>query len=247
MNGIEKEWRSDDGSIVLYQGDCLKILPQIDAQSVACVVADPPYDVRAGNGGGVFGQRDHLVKTGGFTDGGCDYSFLSRFSNWFSFCSRKQLRSLIEAAEKCDRFNVLTWCKPNPVPTCCNKYLPDVEFIVHGFATGRLFGDMSVKSCFMVYPCGQKVTKHPNEKPLPLMQKLLALGSIEGELICDPYMGSGTTGVACVRTGRRFIGIELDQGHFETAKARLLDALAQSGMAKADSRGQRSLFLGESA
>lgn len=203
----------------LYRGDCLEVLPTLG--HVDAVVTDPPYDVRAGNGGGVFGQRDHLVNTGGFTDGGCDFGFLNRFDNWFSFCSRKQLKSLISTAEQCDRFNVLTWCKPNPVPTCCNKYLPDLEFIVHGFSTGRLFGSMSVKSCFMVYPCGQKETDHPNEKPVPLIEKLIVLGSLAGNQILDPFMGSGTTGVACVRLGRKFIGIEREQRYFDIACRRI--------------------------
>ena len=52
--------------------------------------------------------------------------------------------------------------------------------------------------------------EHPNEKPLALMKKLVDLFTQPGELVCDPYMGSGTTGVACLSNGRRFIGIERD-------------------------------------
>lgn len=218
---MEPTWQTEDGSVQLYLGDCAAIMPSLPTAEVDVVITDPPYDVRAGNGGGVFGQRSHLVDTGGFTDGGCDFSFLLPFKNWFSFCSRKQLRELLEFAERCERFNVLTWCKPNPVPTCSNKYLPDLEFIVHGFSKGRLFGGMDVKSQFIVYPCGQKLTTHPNEKPLPIIEKLLSLGSRPCELVADPFMGSGTTGVACVRTGRRFIGIERDPQWFSVAVERI--------------------------
>ena len=207
-----------DGCIVC--GDCREVLDSAPHRP-ALVATDPPYDVRAGDGGGCFGKRDHLVKTGGFTDGGCDYSFLNAFDNWFCFCSRKQLPTLLCVAEDCPRWNLLTWCKPNPVPTCCNKYLPDVEYIVHGFTKGRLFGDMSVKSSFMVHPCGKKVTRHPNEKPLPLMNKLILLGSEPGDIILDPFCGSGTTCVAAKQLGRRWIGIAISEDYCHIARARV--------------------------
>lgn len=63
--------------------------------------------------------------------------------------------------------------------------------------------------------------KHPNEKPESVMMKLVRLCSIEGEIVLDPYMGSGTTGIACIRTGRRFVGIEKDPAHYATAMERI--------------------------
>ena len=68
---------------------------------------------------------------------------------------------------------------------------------------------------------------HPNEKPLSLMKKLVVLCSNEGDVILDPFLGSGTTGVAAVKLGRRFIGIEIDAGYFEIAVKRISEALAQ--------------------
>ncbi len=208
-----------DSSVTIYHGDCRDILPQLP--KVDLVLTDPPYEVRAGHGGGVFGERSHLVNTGGFTDGGCDYLFLRGFTDWFCFCSREQLPMLISEAKQKERWNLITWCKPNPVPTCCNKYLPDVEFVVHGFGHGRLFGDMRVKSSFFNYPCGDKVTDHPNEKPLQLVKKLVHLGSQEGETILDPFMGSGTTLRAAKDLGRKSIGIEIEEKYCEIAVKRL--------------------------
>ena len=63
--------------------------------------------------------------------------------------------------------------------------------------------------------------QHPNEKPESIMVKLVKLCSVEGETICDPYMGSGTTGVACVRLHRNFIGVEKDKRHFDNACERI--------------------------
>jgi DNA modification methylase len=67
--------------------------------------------------------------------------------------------------------------------------------------------------------------KHPNEKPENLMGKLVKLLTVEGETICDPYMGSGTTGVMAVRLARNFIGIERDAAHYKTACDRIAHEL----------------------
>ena len=75
--------------------------------------------------------------------------------------------------------------------------------------------------------CNGHLRTHPNEKPETLMGKLVRLCSRGGETILDPFMGSGTTGVAAVRAGRRFIGIEIDPAHFETAVQRIRAELAQ--------------------
>lgn len=197
--------------------DCGKSFNKLQ---IDLILTDPPYDIHAGHGGGEFGERNHLVLTGGFTNGGCDYSFLRDYRNWFCFCSRNQLSSLIAIAEQCERWNLLTWCKTNPVPTCCNKYLPDVEFIVHGFSASRLFGDMSVKSSYFLHSCGDKATRHPNEKPVLLLLKLITLGSEKGNLILDPFLGSGTTCYCAKKLNRHSIGIEIEEKYCEIAARR---------------------------
>ena len=214
-------------SVQLYLGDCLEVMKSMPDKSVDAVITDPPYKVMAGASGGAFGNRDSLVNTGGFTDSGVDYAFLEGFENWICFCSKKQLKTLIDLAEKREHWNLLTWNKTNPLPTCNNKYLPDVEYIVHVWKSGNLYGGYGIKSTFMVLPTGGSTTKHPNEKPLPLMRKLILLSSKEGDTILDPFMGSGTTGVACVQTGRNFIGIEIDPTYFAIAERRIKEAQLQ--------------------
>jgi len=208
-----------DDYCTIYLGDCREILPELP--KVDLVLTDPPYDVQAGAGGGAFGNRDHLVNTGGFTDGGVDYSFLDGFENWFCFCSLKQLPELLERGNRMERMNLLTWNKSNPVPTCCNKYLPDVEYIVHGFSKGRLFGEFQDKSLFHVYPCGNKETIHPNEKPLSVIGRLVRLGTEENNVILDPFAGSGTTLRSAKDLRRKAIGIEIEEKYCEIAARRL--------------------------
>ncbi|PBB98822.1 hypothetical protein CK224_09785 [Mesorhizobium sp. WSM3862] len=72
--------------------------------------------------------------------------------------------------------------------------------------------------------------RHPTEKPVPLMRELLSLFTSSGETVLDPFMGSGSTGVACAKLGRPFIGIEIDAGYFEIACERIRKACAQPDM-----------------
>jgi site-specific DNA-methyltransferase (adenine-specific) len=78
---------------------------------------------------------------------------------------------------------------------------------------------------------------HPTQKPVMVMGWMMDQAKVpEGAVVCDPYMGSGTTGIACIRTGRKFVGIEKDPEHFKTACERIKRELAQG-----------DLFLGQNA
>ena len=77
------------------------------------------------------------------------------------------------------------------------------------------------------YGFNSKRRKHPNEKPLDIMKRFVLLLSSSGDTILDPFMGSGTTGVAAVQLGRRFIGIEIDEKYFKIAEQRIAEAQAQ--------------------
>jgi len=74
---------------------------------------------------------------------------------------------------------------------------------------------------------GEHNVKHPTVKPTLLMEYILKLTTNEGDLVLDPFMGSGTTGIACFTTGREFLGIEIDTGYFEIAKKRIENSVRQ--------------------
>jgi site-specific DNA-methyltransferase (adenine-specific) len=67
--------------------------------------------------------------------------------------------------------------------------------------------------------------RHPTQKPLSLLERVVAASSAEGDLVVDPFAGSGTTGVAAVLAGRRFLGVEMDEGHLDLAARRIRAAL----------------------
>ena len=218
--------------MTIYHGDCREIVPTLGRFDL--LLTDPPYKIHAGRGGGAFGSERVLVESGGFTDMGVDYGFLDGQNNWFVFCSIRQLVELLTRAEAMPRMNLITWHKPNPLPTCNQKYLPDVEYIVHGFGKGRLFGDFKDKFSCIIHPLGDRETKHPNEKPMRVIQKLITLGSQPGETILDPFAGSGTTGRAAKDLGRKAVLIEREERYCEIAARRMGQGVLDFGTANAE-------------
>ena len=123
---------------------------------------------------------------------------------------------------------IFTWCKSNPVPSFRKvNYLSGTEYIWIG-SKGEKSWTFNFKlqkemKNYMITPNGSsyKKTKHPTEKPLQLINHFLEVHTNENDLVLDCFMGSGTTGVACVNTNRNFIGIELDEKYFQIAKERI--------------------------
>lgn len=119
--------------------------------------------------------------------------------------------------------NLLVWDKVTGTPN--RWYMKNCEF------TGLFYKGpaQAINDCgsmsLIRYP-HQDESEHPTEKPVSLMEHYILNSTQPGQLVIDPFMGSGSTGVAAVRAGRAFIGIELDEGHFNTALGRIRYALA---------------------
>jgi len=79
-------------------------------------------------------------------------------------------------------------------------------------------------------PTNRHVTSHPTEKPEHLLERIILIGSQEGDTILDPFMGSGTTGVVAKRFGRNFVGIEIDKSYFEIAATRINNTLRENNL-----------------
>ena len=182
------------------------------------MVTDPPYRLEMGDGG-IGAKRKYVSEIRGFTDGGFDVGILEHFDNWTVFCGIRQLREMLELASV-RRWMLVTWNKPNPTPMSNGNYLPDTEYIVHSFPSGGLKGSYRDRARFIVHPAHQG-NLHPNEKPLNVIKKCVKCSSDRDETILDPFMGSGTTGVACARLGRKFIGIEIEERYFQIACERI--------------------------
>ena len=233
----------------ILHGDCLELLKQIPSNSIDLIITDPPYEIVAGGAGGAFGadKRDYHKAyavldcekhaPGGIICSGFDFAILDELCrvmkkvNIYIWCSKLQVRKLLDYFE--DRgcaTDILTWHKTNPTPTCNNTYLSDTEYLIFARDKGvKVYGSYHTKRKYYVTPTN-KADKakygHPTIKPLHIIQNLVINSSLEGDTVLDPFMGSGTTGVAALNTGRNFIGIELDETYYEIASKRLSEEVS---------------------
>ena len=212
-----KPYYQDDW-VTIYHGDCREVLPGLGRCDL--VLTDPPYEIST-SGGGIGGRRKYLKEIRGHIDGGFDLGLLRRFRNWFCFCGKTQLPAFFAELSEDDRWMLITWNKPNPTPLSNGNYLPDTEYIFHRFESGRLFGEYRDRSRFIFWPVEQNELGHPTVKPLPVIGKLVRLGSQIGETILDPFMGSGTTLRAAKDLQRHAIGIEIEERYCEIAAKRM--------------------------
>jgi site-specific DNA-methyltransferase (adenine-specific) len=136
-------------------------------------------------------------------------------------CNGRNLMRLQSEAEKVgfEYQNHLIWEKGNVTPN--RYYMGACEFILM-LKKGKA-RTIRNASCPNILKVKNNVGKkhHPTEKPVELMQIFIVNSSDEGDIVIDPFMGSGSTGVACINTNRNFIGIELDEQYFNIASDRI--------------------------
>ncbi|MBC96399.1 MAG: site-specific DNA-methyltransferase [Halobacteriovoraceae bacterium] len=220
----------------LLNGDCLELMKTIPDKSVDMILTDPPYDISLGGGGCLKGRAykdeiSDLSINNGFDVQlfldllTCKFKSKQQF-NLVVFCSRTQIIEYLKYADlNSIQYGVGVWHKSNPIPHCNNTYLSDVEYIIYLKGKSvKIGGDYSTKS--QVYKSAtnrkdKRNFKHPTIKPIPLLEKYLINHSSECDVVFDPFMGSGSTGVACKNLNRKFIGIEKDEAYFNIAKDRI--------------------------
>lgn len=203
------------GACTLYRGDCREVLPTLEA--VGSVITDPPY----GTGWVVGGGK----RAGTFYACGQSASWDTWDLGWLAlvhadiyavFCPVGQLSTLLQKHPARLRYYI----KSNPRPAGPHQDRPSVEPIV---IWPRLFQSNGLQHCIAY----NDDNMHPCQKPLMVLAWLVRDVSAPGATVLDPFMGSGTTGVACLQLGRSFVGVERDPRYFDLACQRLTDAYAQ--------------------
>lgn len=227
--------------ITLMLGDCLERMKEIETSSIDLVLVDPPYHIKNTNTGGksnfaksMQGMNDQ-IKAANIVSG-FDIRVLDELIrvnkniNMYFFCNKSQLPMYINyfvTQKKCS-FDLIKWVKTNAMPTYHNKYLSDTEYCFYarksGYCRPENYDDASTLYRAPINAKDKKKYNHPTIKPIELLEKLIRNSSKKGQTVLDCFMGSGSTGVACVNTGRRFIGIELDPDYFNIAKQRIESA-----------------------
>lgn len=206
----------------LMQGDCLERMKDIPDGSVDMVLADIPY-------GEVSQKSSGLRKLDRGNADSCDIDLYVMIKecvrvcdgSFYIFCGTQQISDIITHFKS---FKLTTrlgaWEKSNPSPMNGSRlWLSGMEFCVFARKPNATFNEHCQKALWKNQVGRSKI--HPTEKPVALMERLILASTNEGETVLDFTMGSGTTGVACANTGRRFIGIELDERYFNIAKDRI--------------------------
>lgn len=226
---MQQEVQAMSGDIKLYQEDCLEVMGKLidEGVKVDCILTDPPY--------GMGFQSNYRKQKYDKIKNDKELSWVEEFAEkaytlakdntaHYVFCSFHKIDIFKQAFEKYFKIkSILVWEKNNTsMGDLKADFAPKVEFILFLQKGRRFINGKRDPNIFKFARTGNK--HHPTEKPVDLIEYLLEKFTDEGQLIIDPFMGSGTTGVACVNTNRRFIGIELDPNYFQIAQQRVFEA-----------------------
>lgn len=234
------------GNATLYCGDCRDLLPSIGR--VGAVITDPPYNDEAHGpnrilaSGRMREMRERALDFDAMTDDLQDFVSSCAAKNcdgWMlAFCQAEAVAawraSMETAGQKWRR--AMVWVKPDSSPQLTgDRPAQGYESIAAAWCgEGRSIWNGGGRRGVFTFGKhdagtghGGRSNEHPTQKPVALMDELVHLFSQRGSIVCDPFMGSGTTGVSCLRTDRNFIGIEKDPKYFEMACRRIEAAHAQ--------------------
>lgn len=231
------------GDCRLILGDCRDVLPTLGP--VDAVIGDPPYSVSV-PGSKVAGRPGKGVRNLDFFAGDDDWAAMTALVadafakaaqleplTVIAWCGHRQIGPLVEMLERAGySTRMLFWRKRCPPPAPPGSgFAQAVEQAVYGYKPGRAWnGGQYEHNVFDAdsYRFGQPgKVDHPTQKPLSLMHWNVGALTRVGETVLDPFMGSGTTGVACALTDRSFIGIEREPSYFDIACRRIEEAYKQ--------------------
>ena len=249
---MEPTYKSEDGYITLYHGDCMTVMDGLDDCTFDMIFADPPYFL---SGGGITCQSGQMVSVdkGDWDKPKSPNDMHNWNMSWLQSCQRllkpngtiwvsgtyHNIHSVGFAMQLLGYkiLNEITWVKPNPPPCLsCRYFTHSTETILwaaksdeskHLFNYAQMKAENSDKQMKCVWEIGKpkKIEKlhgkHPTQKPIALLERIIKASTAEGDLVFDPFAGSGTTGAGCKNLNRKFVGIELDDKYFGITKERL--------------------------
>lgn len=216
---------NDTKDIQLFCSDCMNYLSKMNDKTVDCTITDIPY--------GEVNRESHGLRNLDVKDADITTFSLEKFTDEicrvtsgsiYIFCGISQVSAIRAIMLKNKMITRLCiWKKTNPCPMNGKSvWLSGIECCVYGKFKGATFNE-NCKNTVFEHPI-VRGKLHPTQKPVKLLEYFIKASTNEGDVVLDPCMGSGSTGVACIHTNRKFIGIELNKEYFKKASIRLLSS-----------------------
>ena len=236
---------------MLALGDAIEKLQELPNASVDFIITDPPYNL--GLFMKKRGTNMNKLRNGHFAASGWDdlefnlwteqmdtlfkecHRVLKKKGNLIMFMSIIKVETLIDLGQNNGFYykTVGVWHKTNPLPRNMNlQFINSTEtwiYMINDGTTGTFNNEGKAIHDFIetatISNKERKFGKHPTQKPIGLLNHFIKLLSNEGDVVLDPFMGSGSSGVSCKILNRKFIGIEINTDYFELSKKRIISTL----------------------
>lgn len=240
----------------IYLGDAYELIKQVPDKSVDLIVTDPPYEIKGvHNGTGILKNKDRkyideLMLNDNQIVKGVELKILGEFVrvmkkiNCYIWCNKEQIYDYLTffAKERGCNWEMIVWAKENPMPFYGSHYLKDKEYCLYFWEKGVKLDTRNYEAAKTVYisrtnKADKNEYDHPTIKPEAIIENLILNSSGGGQLILDPFCGSGTTCAVAKRLGRNYIGFEIEPKWHKVACDRLNGVTAREakkGMVQID-------------
>ena len=237
-----EKWVSDCGTVTLYCGDCLEVLPTLEAGSVDITVSSPPYNmIPTTKPSGIYAEHNHKLNAGYDTHG--DNMPQDEYEQWVRSvfqrcidvsCGLVWINHKVKYQDKQGRHPVrffpwpihgeIIWDRGGSLTLNANRFAPSHESI-YAFGEPHYWNRVhdTQMTVWRIQP--ERRTDHPCPFPIEIPSRCIEASCPVGGVVLDPFSGSGTTAAAAIRSGRRFIGCELSVNYFDASKRRIIDEL----------------------
>jgi site-specific DNA-methyltransferase (adenine-specific) len=233
------------GDCMLVLGDCLERLSDLPWHSVDLVLTDPPYGIDYSTNyrgseakDGVGMRNDHPESIDGKTcgiHGDGDLDFLAHVlpvlagklkpsGHLYLFCSPKKIDTALSAIRQTGLLykSLIVWDKNDWGPgDLFGSFGSTYELIIHAAKSNESRVRRRSSDILRVHKIHPRKQVHPHQKPVPLLNRLIKISTDRGGLVVDPFMGSASAALACIKSGRRFLGFEVDPAYYERAVKRV--------------------------
>lgn len=217
----------------IYCGDCLNYMKKIPSESIDLIVTDPPYLINYQSSRRIKKEKFEKIKNDVNSQQLiCDYfeecnRILKNNTAIYCFCSWHHIDFFKQEFEKHFKLkNIIVWNKNNHGSgDLKGAYAPKHELILFGHKGRTLLREKRISDVIECEKINSSNLTHPTEKPTKLIEIFIKQSSDIDDIVFDGFMGSGSTGVACINTNRKFIGCELDENYFKIAEQRLKNTI----------------------